>query len=52
MNRSLLKNMIRPLVAGTGVAVLFAVVALAQDAGAPAGQSQGQPAAPQGPRSD
>ena len=60
MNRSLLKNMIRPLVAGTGVAVLFAVVALAQDAGAPAGQSQGQaqgqpaaqPAAPQGPRAD
>jgi hypothetical protein len=56
----LLKNMIRPLVAGTGVAVLFAVVALAQDAGAPAGQSQGQaqgqpaaqPAAPQGPRAD
>jgi hypothetical protein len=52
MNRSLLKNMIRPLVAGTGVAVLFAVVVLAQDAGAPAGQSQGQPAAQQGPRSD
>src|ERR1039457_4179648 len=56
MNRSLLKNMIRPLVTGTGVAVLFAVVALAQDAGAPAGQSQGQaqgqPAAQQGPRGD
>jgi len=60
MNRSLLKNMIRPLVAGTGVAMLFAVVALAQDAGAPAGQSPGQaqgqpaaqPAAPQGPRAD
>jgi BON domain len=52
MNHSLLKNMIRSLVAGTGVAMLFAVVALAQDAGAPAGQAQGQPAAQQGPRAD
>jgi hypothetical protein len=52
MNRSLLKNMIRPLVAWAGVAVLCAVVALAQEGGAPAGQSQGQPAAQQGPRND
>jgi hypothetical protein len=53
MNRSLLKNMIRPLVAWTGMAVLCAVVALAQDAGGTAGQAQGgQPAAQQGPRTD
>lgn len=60
MNRSLLKNMIRPLLAGTGAAVLCAVVALAQDGAGPAGQPQGQaqgqpaaqPTAPQGPRAD
>jgi hypothetical protein len=56
MNRSLLKKMIRPLVAFAGVAVLFAVVAMAQDSAGPAGQAQGQPAAqpaaPQGPRAD
>jgi hypothetical protein len=60
MNRSLLKKMIRPLLAGTGAAVLCAVAALAQDGAAPSAQSQGQaqeqpttqPAAPQGPRAD
>ncbi|MGB0082725.1 MAG: BON domain-containing protein, partial [Terracidiphilus sp.] len=52
MNCSLLKKGIRPLVAWTGMAMLFAVVAIAQDAGAPAGQSQSQPAAQQGPRTD
>jgi hypothetical protein len=65
MNRSLLKKMIRPLVAWSGVAVLCAAVALAQDAGTPAAgqnqsqaqgqpqsQAQGQPAATQGPRTD
>jgi hypothetical protein len=65
MNRSSLKNMIRPLVAWTGMAVLCAGVTLAQDgsagpAGQPQGQAQGQaqgqptaqPAAPQGPRAD
>jgi len=39
MNRSLLKKGFRPLVAWTGVAVLFAAVAIAQNGGAPAGQS-------------
>jgi hypothetical protein len=52
MNRSLLKNIIRPLVAFTGVAVLCAGITLAQDSSAPAGQAQGQPATPQGPRAD
>jgi hypothetical protein len=52
MNRSLLKSVMRPLVAWTGVAVLGAVVAFAQEAGTPAGQAQGQPAAQQGPRTD
>lgn len=56
MNRSLLKNMIRPLVAFAAVTVLGAVVTLAQDSANPAGQAQGQPtaqpAAPQGPRTD
>ncbi len=57
MNCSLLKKGFRPLVAWTGVAVLFAAVAIAQDGGAPAGQSQSQaqgsqPAAQQGPRTD
>jgi hypothetical protein len=56
MNRSLLKNIIRPLVAFAGMAALCAVVALAQDGSAPAaqpqGQAQSQPAAPQGPRAD
>ena len=42
MNRSLLKNMTRPLMAFAGLAVLCATFALAQ----------GQPAAPQGPRTD
>src|ERR1700679_1032566 len=56
MNRSLLKNMIRPLVVFAGVAVLCAGGTLAQDSASPAGQPQGQaqsqPAAPQGPRAD
>ena len=52
MNRSLLKKVIRPLVTCTALAVLCAVAALAQDAGAPAGQAQSQPAAQQAPRSD
>jgi len=58
MNRSLLKNMIQPLVAFAGVAVLCAGISMAQDSASPAGQSQGQaqgqPAAPapQGPRAD
>ena len=56
MNRSLLKNVMRPIVAWIGVGVLSAVVAWAQDAGAPAGQSQsqaqGQPAARPGSRTD
>src|ERR1700722_8821783 len=47
MNRSLLKNMIRPLVAFAAVGVLGAAVTLAQDSAGPAGQSQaqGQPTA-------
>jgi hypothetical protein len=58
MNRSLLKNMIRPLVAFAAVGVLGAAVTLAQDSAGPAGQSQAQgqptaqPATPQGPRAD
>jgi BON domain-containing protein len=52
MNPSLLKKMVRPLVAWTAVAVLCAGVTLAQDGASPAGQAQGQPAAPQGPRAD
>jgi len=52
MNRTLMKRGITQLMAWAGVAVLCAVVALAQDPGAAAGQSQGQPAAQQGPRTD
>ena len=53
MNRTLLKRVSMQLMAWAGVAVLCAVVALAQDAGAPAAPSQGQPAAQtQGPRTD
>jgi hypothetical protein len=52
MNRTLLEKLLRPLVVCAGVAVLCALVALAQDAGAAGGQSQGHPAAQQGPRSD
>ena len=50
MKGSLLKKVSRPLVAFAAMAVLGAVAALAQDAGAPAGQAQ--PAAQQGPRTD
>ncbi len=42
MSRSLLEKMTRPLAVWTGVAVLGAVVAMAQNAPAVAGQSQGQ----------
>lgn len=52
MNRNLLKNLIRPLVAGAGLAVLCATVAWAQDNGAAAGPAPSQPAAQQGPRTD
>ena len=52
MNRTSLEKLLRPLVVCAGVAVLCALVALAQDAGAAGGQSQGHPAAQQGPRSD
>jgi hypothetical protein len=54
MKRHLLKNVIRLLVAGAGVAVLCAGFAFAQDAGPAPGQTQAQAqqAAPQGPRSD
>jgi hypothetical protein len=53
MNRSLLKNMIRPLVAFAAVGVLGAVVTMAQDgAGQAQGQPTAQPATPQGPRAD
>ncbi|MGA3131916.1 MAG: BON domain-containing protein [Terracidiphilus sp.] len=54
MKGSALKKMTRPLVAFAAMALLYAVAARAQDAGAPAGQSQGQaqPAASQGPRPD
>jgi len=65
MNRSLLEKVFRPLAAWTGVAVLGAAVALAQDSGAaaagqgqnqtqgqPQGQAQSQPAAQPGPRTD
>jgi len=56
MKDSLLKKVIRPLVAFAGMVVLCVTVALAQDSGTPAGQSQGQaqgqPAAQQGPRTD
>src|SRR5208282_4512107 len=53
MNHTLLKRVSRKLIAWAGVAVLCSVVALAQDAGAPAAPSQGQPAAQsQGQRTD
>jgi len=52
MNRALLKRFSRLLMACAGVAVLCAVAALAQDAGAAGGQSQAQPSAQPGPRSD
>jgi hypothetical protein len=52
MNRSLLGKIIRPLAAWTRVTVLCAVVAMAQNGGAAAGQAQGQPTAEQGPRTD
>jgi hypothetical protein len=51
MKRSLMKKVSTQLVAFVALAVLCAVVALAQDAGAPA-QPQGQPAAQQGQRTD
>jgi len=53
MSRNLLKGAIPQLLAWTGVAVLSASIALAQDTSAPADQSQGQPAAQaRGPRTD
>ncbi len=53
MNHTLLKRVSRKLMAWAGVAVLCSVVALAQDAGAPAAPSQGQPATQTpGPRTD
>jgi hypothetical protein len=52
MNRTLMKRGIVQLMAWTGMAVLCAVVALAQDAGTAAAQSQGQPAGQQGQRTD
>lgn len=52
MIRALLKRFSRLLMAWAGVAVLCAVAALAQDAGAAGGQSQAQPSAQPGPRSD
>jgi hypothetical protein len=53
MNHTLLKRVSTQLIAWAGAAVLCATVALAQDAGAPAAPSQGQPAAQtQGPRTD
>ncbi len=53
MNHTLLKRVSRKLTAWAGVAVLCSVVALAQDAGAPAAPSQGQPATQTpGPRTD
>src|SRR5208282_3486719 len=53
MNHTLLKRVSRKLIAWAGVAVLCSVVALAQDAGAPAAPSQGQPATQsQEPRTD
>ena len=52
MERTLMTRRFTQIMAWTGVAVLCAAVALAQDAGAPASQSQGQPAAQQGPRTD
>ncbi|SPE24926.1 putative Transport-associated protein [Candidatus Sulfotelmatomonas gaucii] len=52
INRTLMTRRFTQVMAWTGVAVLCAVVAVAQDASAPADQSQGQPAAQQGPRTD
>jgi hypothetical protein len=53
MNRTLLKKATARLMAWSGVAVLCAVVALAQETGAAAGQSPSQPAAQsQGQRMD
>jgi len=52
MNSTLTKTVFAQLMAWTGVVVLSTIVALAQDGGAPAAQSQGQPAAQQGPRTD
>lgn len=56
MNRSLLEKVMRPLGAWAGVAVLGAVVAMAQGAPSAAGENQGQPqsqpAAQPGPRTD
>jgi hypothetical protein len=53
MKRTLMKRVTTQLMAWTGVAVLCAVVALAQDSGAgSAPQSQGQPAVQQGQRTD
>jgi hypothetical protein len=57
MNRTWLEKLLQQLMAFAGVAVLSTVVALAQDAGAAGGPSQGQPSAQQpaaqaGPRTD
>ena len=47
-----LKQLFRPFMVCTGVMVLCGAVAMAQDAGAANGQTQGQPAAEQGQRTD
>jgi hypothetical protein len=52
MKRTLITRGFAQIMAWAGVAVLSVAVALAQDAGAPADQSQGQPAAQPGPRTD
>jgi len=52
MNQTLMKRGIRQLAAWSAVVVLGVVVALAQDPGTTAAQSQGQPSAQQGPRTD
>ncbi len=52
MDRILAKRRFIKLMAWTGVAVLCAAIAIAQDASPAASQSQGQPAAQQGPRTD
>ncbi len=53
MNRNLLKGALPKLLAWTSIAVLSTSIAFAQDANAPADQSQGQPAAQaQGSRTD
>ena len=52
MKRTLMTGRFTRMVAWAGVAVLCSAMALAQDANAPADQSQGQAAAQPGPRTD